>query len=366
MVKKWAITFNSSKTTQQTFTNKHTQNPPVLTFGNEPIPIEVNHKHLGLNISSDLRFHFHVKEIIKKANVALSPLYPVAAYIPRHVLNQIYITYVRPIFDYADVVYHGNITVTDSLALERVQNRAARLITGAFRRTSTDALLQELGWTPLCVRRNINALNTFHRIKQNAPQYLLDVIPATRHKITDRNLRNSANISLPPNRLSSFKNSFFPDTIRRWNIIPQEIRSIECIRSFKQAVAQLYELSKPPSYYSLGYKTDNILHTRLILGLSGLNAHLFKINVSHIDSPSCICKRVPESVKHYFLFCPRYVVQREELEGSIKNVVIGYAKLSVNEKLDILLHGRNLNKTAGLVVAACVQKFIRNTKRFSP
>ena len=59
--KKWAITFNSSKTTQQTFTNKRIQSPPLLTFGNEPIPIEANHKHLGLNISSDLRFHIHVK-----------------------------------------------------------------------------------------------------------------------------------------------------------------------------------------------------------------------------------------------------------------------------------------------------------------
>ena len=130
-------------------------------------------------------------------------------------------------------------------------------------------------------------------------------------------------------------------------------------------MAQLYELSKPPSHYSLGYKTNNILHTLLRLGLSCLNAYLFKINVSHIVSPYCICKRVPESVKHYFLFCPRYVVQIEELEGSIKNVIIGYAKLPVNEKLAILLHGRSLNKTAGLVVAACVQNFIRNTKRFS-
>ena len=71
-------------------------------------------------------------------------------------------------------------------------------------------------------------------------------------------------------------------------------------------------------------------------------------------------------MKHYFLFCPEYAGQREELEGSIKNVVIGYAKLSVNEKLAIFLHGQNLNKNAGLVVAACVQKFIRSTKRFSP
>ena len=191
----WAITFNSSKTTQQTFTNKRTQNPPSLNFGNDPIPTVSNNKHLGLNISKDLRFHIHIKEVIRKANAALAPLYPVARYIPRQILNQIYLTYVRPIIDYADVAYHGQITVTDSVALEKIQNRAARLVTGAYRRTSTKNLLKELGWTSLHNRRDINTLCILHRIKRNAPRYLLDVIPETRQEITTRHLRNSNNIS---------------------------------------------------------------------------------------------------------------------------------------------------------------------------
>ena len=55
-----------------------------------------------------------------------------------------------------DEIYHGHITVTDSIALEKIQNRAARLVTGAFRRTSTENLLNELGWTSLHIRRDIN------------------------------------------------------------------------------------------------------------------------------------------------------------------------------------------------------------------
>ena len=203
---KWAITFNSSKTTRQTFTNKRTENSPSLKFGSDAIPVVTNHKHLGLNMSTDLRFHTHIKEIIRKANSALAPLYPVASLIPRLTLNQIYMTYIRPIFDYADVVYHGNITLSDSLALEKVQNRAGRIITGAFRRTSTENLLKELGWTSLSKRRDISTLIMMHRIKRNAPQYLLDLIPGTRHELTNRLLRNCNNISLPANRLSSFKN----------------------------------------------------------------------------------------------------------------------------------------------------------------
>ena len=73
-------------------------------FDKEVIPIVTNHKHFGLNISSDLTFRMHVKEIPRKANAALGPLYPIAALIRRHILKQIYVAYVRPIFDFSDVV----------------------------------------------------------------------------------------------------------------------------------------------------------------------------------------------------------------------------------------------------------------------
>ena len=159
-----------------------------------------------------------------------------------------------------------------------------------------------------------------HKIKRSAPRYLLDVIPATRQHTTARTLRNSNNISLPPNRLSSFKNSFFPATIRRWNRIPEEVKTVVWCRSFKQAVAQFFNLTKPPLYYSLGHKFDNILHTRLRLDLSGLHAYLFKINSHLVDTPNCSCEPIPETVKHYLFFCPRYVVQRKELESSPINL----------------------------------------------
>ena len=40
------------------------------------------------------------------------------------------------------------------------------------------------------------------------------------------------------------------------------------------------------------------------------------------------------------------------------------SELTLSDKLDIILHGLNLNKTVGLAVAASVQKYIRNTQRF--
>ena len=62
----WAITFNPSKIFQQSFTRKTESTPLTLTFGGRPIHITDNHKHLGLTLSKDIRFHAHTNTILKK------------------------------------------------------------------------------------------------------------------------------------------------------------------------------------------------------------------------------------------------------------------------------------------------------------
>ena len=100
-----AINFNSSKAALQT--NKHTLISITLKLGSDSIHIVTKHKHRGLNISRHLRFNCNTKEIVRKANTELVPLYEVAAHIPRLALMQIYINCIRRIFDYADIVYIG-------------------------------------------------------------------------------------------------------------------------------------------------------------------------------------------------------------------------------------------------------------------
>ena len=83
----WAITFNFSKTIQQTFSMTNSNQPPMLKLRNAPIPIHETHKHLGMTFSKDLRFHEHVNEIINTVNKTLSPLYAIAKHLPRHTLQ---------------------------------------------------------------------------------------------------------------------------------------------------------------------------------------------------------------------------------------------------------------------------------------
>ena len=147
-----------------------------------------------MTFSRDLRFHDHVNEILNKANRSLSPLYAIARHLPRNTLDQIYKIYIRPHFDYCDTIYDGHITIRDSMRLETLQNRAARLTTGALFRTSPENLRIDLGWEKLTIRRHIHRLTLFHRLAiARAPNYITAIILNTRAQDTKRTLRNATN-----------------------------------------------------------------------------------------------------------------------------------------------------------------------------
>ena len=366
----WAITFNADKTVQQTFTTRHTDQDLRLCFDGKPIiPVDC-HKHLGLNLSTDLHFHQHINSLIKTINTTLGPIYPVAKFLPRSVLNQIYLIYIQLHFDYCDIIYDGNLTASDSIRLQTLQNRCARLVTGTLFRTSTHALLTDLGWERLETRRLIDRLLFFHRLYYNhpsltywLPSYLTDLLTDTRQDATGRQLRNANLLSTPPIRLTSFRNSYLPSTIRQWNLLPETIRNIQSSRDFSRQVWQRVGAPEPPPSHTVGTKTLNTHHTRLRVGLSTLHAHLFQINLT--PSPACSCGHNYEDTAHYILWCPQHTNHRTNLFEAVRSILQGFDNFSDKHKLDIILYGLSLSQTQGIFIAHHLQTFIAQTRRFS-
>ena len=361
----WKITFNATKTIQQTFSLKNTPNIPRLVFNGQAIPIRDNHKHLGIHLSSDHKFKTHINETIKKVNKTLGPIYPIAKHLPRHILLQIHTTYIQPYFDYCDTVYDGLITKTDALRLERLQNRIARLITGTPLRTSTEKLREELGWATLENRRKIHKLTLFHYLlthRTQIPSYINSILPDSRASQTGRNLRNSQTLTTAPNRIALFSNSFIPSATRLWNELPLLVRQSSS-SSFKRLLHEQFSPPQPPAFFTLGTKRSNTLHTRLRLETSQLNAHLYKQKL--VDSPSCPCTHPSETTEHFILHCTLYTNIRQTLFSSLSSILRqNFQSLPTSLKLKILLKGDELNRTGGQEVASCFQKFIVDSQRF--
>ena len=365
--KQWAITFSATKTISQTFSNNHQHLSPSLTFAGREISSVDSHKHLGLHLSKDLRFHDHANEIIRKANIALSPLYPVASKLPRQVLENIYKTYIRPYFDYCDVVYDGHLTNYDERRLETLQNRAARLVTGTLFRTSTDKLRLELGWDRLIRRREIHKLTIFWQLKDNRtpiPDYIRHTLPQERLADTNRTLRNSTTTTLPGNRTTRFQKSFIPDTIRKWNKLPLSIRSQPSLKKFKSSLLKILGAKRPPKYYSLGSKQGNALHTQLRLGMSKLNSHLYQIQQT--SSPHCSCGHKLESTLHFALHCPLYTQHRHNLFQDVSTELnTDFSRFTPTEQIETLLHGAHVSEASGRRVARLFQRYLLSTNRLT-
>ena len=363
----WVITFNIDKTVRQTFTNRPNSEDLRLNFDGQLVPSVTNHKHLGLNLSNDLHFHQHINSIIRTVHTFLGPIYPIAKLLPRSTLNEIYMTYIRPHFDYCDIIYDGNITSTDSIRLQILQNRCARLVTGTLFRTPTDALLKDLGWERLETRRLIHKLLFFHRLYYNyppLPSYLTNLLSLTdtRHDATGLRLRNVQLLSLPPIRLTSFRRSYFPATIRQWNLLPESLRNTLSPREFSRQVWQRFGAPEPPALNSIGTKTLNIQHTRLRVGLATLNAHLFQFQLT--PSPACSCGHKHENTVHYMLWFPQYTNQRLIFLNDIRSIFPNFDSLSAKQKLDTLLYGSSLSEAQGIFVAQHLHIYIAQTHRF--
>ena len=218
----------------------------------------------------------------------------------------------------------------DTYRLEKTQNRIARLITGTPFRTSSDKLKRDLGWTSLSDRRKLHKLTLYHKLRHDArtPGYITNTLPRTRYDDTGRTLKNSTLHTLPQNRITSFQRSFVPSTIRLWNNLPENIRILTQHSQFKRAVFKQMGPSRPPKYYELGTKIGNILHTKLRLGISDLNSHLFQIQKS--DTTACRCGHTQENVQHFIFQCPNYREKRLTLYQSFQKSLILVSKIYLN------------------------------------
>ena len=205
----WKVNFNAAKSKDIIFSSKVFNNSPPLIFDENFIDRVNTHRHLGVYLTSNLDWSVQINDICLKANRKLSVLRHVK-FLKRNTLDLLYKITVRSIIDYALPVYANNLRLTELARLDRIQYRAAKLVTGAFHFTNKEKLNTELGWETFQQRIKFLGLSLFHKI------HLFATRPLIRNCMTkvDYNktyLTRSKGGYLPyPFYSHKFKNSFFP------------------------------------------------------------------------------------------------------------------------------------------------------------
>ena len=199
-------------------------------------------KSLGLTIDAQLSWSKHVDEISKKVSSAIGALKRVRPFIPTDIAVQIYNALILPHFDYCSPVWDG-MSGCLSDKLQKLQNRAARVITRSPFDTSSNLLLAMLKWDKLSLRRKKQkALIMYKTLNELAPDYLQCLF--TQRHVNDYNLRNlEGKLSLPKPNTNYLKRSFCYSGACLWNNLPQDLKSVRSIGQFKRGIKKVSEIS---------------------------------------------------------------------------------------------------------------------------
>ena len=216
---------------------KKTQSHPEISLNNVPVVRSSYQKHLGLILDEKLNFKQHINNAISKINKGIAGIKELRYSLPRKLLITIYKAFLRPLFDYGDIVYDQPQNESFCEKLESVQYKVALAITSAIKGSSRENIYQELGFEALKSRRWYKCLSCmFNIMNDKAPYYLKNIIPKCHQSTRLRNNR------LPTYhcRRECFKNSFVPSTMNGWFNLDSSIRDSGSIEIFKKKIIIIY------------------------------------------------------------------------------------------------------------------------------
>ena len=194
-------------------------------------------KLLGVTIDQSLTWAEHAAQIIKKVHAGLKTLRRVRDFVDTPSLIMIYKALVEPYFTYCSPVW-DSLGAGLSQKLQKLQNKAARIITRSDSNVRSATLLNQLNWQRLSEKRISSKATLMYKVLNGlASDYLGEKLSyvCQRH---EHKLRNAdINLILPRPNIEYGKKTFSYSGAALWNSIPGDIRKAQTLRLFKIGLA---------------------------------------------------------------------------------------------------------------------------------
>ena len=352
---KWQVTFNPIKSEALLVSLRpNRDNRHDFTFQNHHINNVNEHKHLGLIWNCDISWKSHLSSVIAKASKRIDMLRALKFKLDRSTLEKIYFAFIRPIFEYACVVW-DSAPRHDYLFynMEKLQISAARIVTGTNTYSSKQLLYHDTGWELLSSRREKQRLILFYKIINGlSPPHLSELYNTylsnnTRYEFRYPNIQNALA------RTETYRCSFFPSAIPTWNSLDPYVKNASTLNEFKRKLNA--NMATKNIYYTLGSRCVNSILASMRMHSSQLNSHLYRNNIT--QNKFCTCG-IEETIFHFFFECTHYVSSRDIL----LNETLSFLNLTMKK----VLHGdESLNNYENIRPHAAVSKYIIATGRFN-
>ena len=133
-------------------------------------------------------------------------------------------------------------------------------------------------------------------------------------------------------RNNFFLNSFFPSALVEWNI-----RNSPSYSTFKK---NILNFTRPRSndVFSVSHPKGLIFLIRLRVALSHLRKHKFKHRFLETLNSIFTCGFDSETLNHFFLNCPRFTNERQNLLLKIEKIISNFLRKTDTSITSILLY----------------------------
>ena len=199
----------------------------------EHIEVICHSKYLGVQLDENLTWKNQIKSATEKASRAIGFLKYTKHFLPEAVVKTLYTSIVEPHFQYCCSVW-GCCNSTDILQLQRLQNRAASIVTNSHFDSPSKPLIQSLGWkaNEELINRQVN-LTIFKCLNSIASKYLCNIFTKNTVNAT-RSLRNTnTDLRLPLKSSPNGQKCFSIRGAKCWNALSTETKQTTSTKAFK-------------------------------------------------------------------------------------------------------------------------------------
>ena len=212
--------------------------PPQFLIGDAQVENVDHTKYLGVMIDKNLNWSEHINNVRTKVSRGIGFLKYSRKFLPRNTLSKIYRGIVEPHFRYCCSVW-GSCGVTRLLTLQKLQNRAARIVTRSNFDSSAKPLIHNLKWP------NINdiigsetATIMYKSLNGLVPEYLSKrFIKNSTRRI--RQLRNTdTDLLLPLRKTSNGQRGISFRGSELWNQLDYDLKQASSLATFKRTLKE--------------------------------------------------------------------------------------------------------------------------------
>jgi hypothetical protein len=187
---------------------------------------------LGIITQDTFKFDLHINSIISKAFSRVGVLFRGFCIRSPNFLKKAFVTYVRPILEYASNVWNPY-TLKHINSIEKVQRRFTKRIP-SLRHLTYPERLAVLDLDSLELRRLRADLVLYYKILHNIVHIPRHYLPHAPPVPTIHTRSSAPRLSIPDSSSAYIENNFFSRCVRCWNALPESVVMSSSVLNFKR------------------------------------------------------------------------------------------------------------------------------------